>query len=126
MSPLRRVGPVLVVGCLPLLAGCGGNPAQQVADTVVSQVSTAHRTEVVAALAGDAQALSGYQATNGTLPAGQAEFAAIPGVERPGVSVTYTASGSGWCLVGTSTAQPASTVVWTQIGQQPAGVTRCP
>ena len=125
MSSLRHLGPVLAVG-LPLLAGCGGNPAQQVSDTVVSEVSTAHRTEVVAALAGDAQALAGYQATNGALPGGQAEFAAIPGVERPGVSVTYTTSGGGWCLVGTSTALPPSTVVWTQNGPQRAGVTRCP
>jgi hypothetical protein len=77
----RRWAPTLAA--LPLLAACGGNPAQQAADSVVGAVSTAHRAEVVAALAGDAQALSAYQATTGSFPASQTEFDALSGVQRP-------------------------------------------
>ena len=107
-------------------AGCGGNPVQQMANTTVNQITTAHRAQVTTALAGLAQSLAGYQAQNGSFPADQTAFDQVPGAQQPGVSITYATTGAGWCMVGVSAAAPPATVVWTNTGEQPSGVTRCP
>jgi hypothetical protein len=80
--------------------------------------------QVTAALALSSSAVKGWQVEYGTLPAA-ADFAAIPGAAGSGgATVTYQASGSGFCLTATSSGQPAVTRVWREPGGlQPAGAT---
>jgi Tfp pilus assembly protein PilE len=109
-----------------VLAACGGNPVQQIANTTVNQITKAHRAQVSTELAGIAQSLAGYQAQNGAFPADQTAFDQIPGTQQAGVAVTYSVTTTGWCMVGVSAAPPAATVVWTNVGEQPTSVSGCP
>jgi Tfp pilus assembly protein PilE len=122
----RLAGSAGVAAVMLVAAGCGGNPVQQVANTTVNQITTAHRAQVTTALAGLAQSLAGYQAQNGSFPADQTAFDQVPGAQQAGVSITYAMTGTGWCMVGVSAAAPPATVVWTNAGEQPSSVTSCP
>ncbi len=125
MASLSRLGATCLVAVAVLSAGCSnGDPVKAEASVVTGGLSQGNTVQVTAALAASSAAVKGWQIENGAFPSA-ADFATIPGAASSGgATVTYVASGSGFCLTATSSGQPVVVRVWREPGGlQPEGAT---
>jgi hypothetical protein len=120
---------LLMAGAMALaalaVAGCSGaNPVAAAGDAAENGMTKGQEAQVTSALTAANQAVAAWSVEHGSLPS-PTDFSTISGAGGSGgATVTYQASGAGYCLTALSSGQPQVVRVLKEPGGlQPEGTT---